>query len=315
MLSSCTRYVPAEQGTIIFIGSTTENPYASMTPAIVSRCRVFEFKRLTEEDISLALRAALKNRHKGLGKMNVSADDEAIAHIARMAGGDLRTAYNALELAAMTTDPDAEGKVRITLADAEQSIQRKALSYNEDAYYDFLSAFCKSLRGSDANAALYYAMRLIEGGCDPMLVARRLVINSAEDVGMADPRALQIAASAMYAFEKIGYPEGLIPLSEAIVYVCEAEKSYSVKTAMLAAKDDASRVRDDAVPPYLKDNSFGSREDKAQSRNYKFPHEYGGYVEQQYLPDSLKDRVYYVPGSNGYEKTVKEIRERKGKKR
>ena len=119
----------------------------------------------------------------------------------------------------------------------------------------------------------------------------------------------------MDAFEKIGYPEGLIPLSEAIVYVCEAEKSYSVKTAMLVAKDDASRVRDDAVPPYLKDNSFGSREDKAQSRNYKFPHEYGGYVEQQYLPDSLKDRVYYVPGSNGYEKTVKEIRERKGKKR
>lgn len=324
MLDECHRFnktqsdslLPAiEQGTIIFIGSTTENPYASMTPAIVSRCRVFEFKRLTEEDISLALRVALRNRHKGLGKMNVSADDEAIAHIARMAGGDLRTAYNALELAAMTTDPDAEGKVRITLADAEQSIQRKALSYNEDAYYDFLSAFCKSLRGSDANAALYYAMRLIEGGCDPMLVARRLVIHSAEDVGMADPRALQIATSAMYAFEKIGYPEGLIPLSEAIVYVCEAEKSYSVKTAMLAAKDDASRVRDDAVPPYLKDNSFGSREDKAQSRNYKFPHEYGGYVEQQYLPDSLKDRVYYVPGSNGYEKTVKEIRERKGKKR
>lgn len=324
MLDECHRFnktqsdslLPAiEQGTIIFIGSTTENPYASMTPAIVSRCRVFEFRRLSEEDISGALYAALRNRHKGLGKMNVEADADAIGHIARMAGGDLRSAYNALELAAITTPPDGEGKVHITLADAEQSIQRKALSYNEDSYYDFLSAFCKSLRGSDANAALYYAMRLIEGGCDPMIVARRLVVHSAEDVGMADPQALQVATSAMYALEKIGAPEGLLPLSEAIVYVCEAEKSCSVKTAMFAAKEDASRVRDDNIPPYLKDNSFGSREDKARSADYKYPHDYGGYVEQQYLPDSLKDRVYYVPGDKGYENTVREIRARKGKKR
>ncbi|MBQ7831649.1 MAG: AAA family ATPase, partial [Clostridia bacterium] len=208
LLDECHRFnktqsdslLPAiEQGTIIFIGSTTENPYASMTPAIVSRCRVFEFKRLTNADIEGALVAALKNRHKGLGKLNVTATDEAISHIARMAGGDLRSAYNALELAAITTPPDSNGQVTVTLTDAEQSIQRKALSYNEDSYYDFLSAFCKSLRGSDANAALYYAMRLIEGGCDPMMVARRLVVHSAEDVGMADPRALQIATSAMYA--------------------------------------------------------------------------------------------------------------------
>ncbi len=323
LLDECHRFnktqsdslLPAiEQGTIIFIGSTTENPYASMTPAIVSRCRVFEFKRLSEEDISGALYAALKNRHKGLGKMNILADDDAIAHIARMAGGDLRSAYNALELAATTTPPDSEGRVHITLADAEQSIQRKALSYNEDAYYDFLSAFCKSLRGSDANAALYYAMRLIEGGCDPMLIARRLAVHSAEDVGMADPKALQMAASAMYILEKVGAPEGLLPLSEAIVYVCEADKSDSVKRAMFAARADAAEVRDDAVPPYLKDNSYGSREDKAQSKNYKYPHDYGGYVEQQYLPDLLKDRVYYVPNDRGYEKTVKEIRKGKGMK-
>ena len=323
LLDECHRFnktqsdslLPAiEQGTIIFIGSTTENPYASMTPAIVSRCRVFEFKRLSEEDISGALYAALKNRHKGLGKMNILADDDAIAHIARMAGGDLRSAYNALELAATTTPPDSEGRVHITLADAEQSIQRKALSYNEDAYYDFLSAFCKSLRGSDANAALYYAMRLIEGGCDPMLIARRLAVHSAEDVGMADPKALQMAASAMYILEKVGAPEGLLPLSEAIVYVCEADKSDSVKRAMFAARADAAEIRDDAVPPYLKDNSYGSREDKAQGKNYKYPHDYGGYVEQQYLPDLLKDRVYYVPNDRGYEKTVKEIRKGKGMK-
>ena len=324
LLDECHRFnktqsdslLPAiEQGTIIFIGSTTENPYAAMTPAIVSRCRVFEFRRLTNGDIIDALKKAVKSRHKGLGKQNIVVDEDAIEHIARMAGGDLRTAYNALELAALTTEPDGEGRVHITLADAEQSIQRKALSYNEDSYYDFLSAFCKSLRGSDANAALYYAMRLIEGGCDPMLVARRLVVHSAEDVGMADPRALQIATSAMYALEKIGYPEARIPLAEAIIYVCEAEKSNSVVNAMYAAIADAKEVRDDSIPPYLKDNSFGSKEDKAQSGNYKYPHNYGGYVEQQYLPDSLKDKIYYTPGNSGYENEVKEIRKRKGKKR
>ncbi|MBE7078532.1 MAG: replication-associated recombination protein A [Clostridiales bacterium] len=323
LLDECHRFsktqsdslLPAiEQGTIIFIGSTTENPYASMTPAIVSRCRVFEFKHLTDEDIVGALNAAIKNRHKGLGKQNVTATKEAIAHIARMAGGDLRSAYNALELAALTTAPNSEGRIEITLTDAEQSIQRRALSYNEDSYYDFLSAFCKSLRGSDANAALYYAMRLIEGGCDPMLLARRLVVHSAEDVGMADPRALQIATSAMYALEKIGYPEAMIPLSEAIIYVCEAEKSNSVVNAMYAAKADARNCPDDNVPPYLKDNSFGSSEDKKNSAAYKYPHNYGGYVEQQYLPDSLKDKVYYTPSENGYEREVTKIRERKGKK-
>ena len=323
LLDECHRFnktqsdslLPAiEQGTIIFIGSTTENPYAAMTPAIVSRCRVFEFKRLTKENIIGALKAALKSRHKGLGKKNILADEDALEHIARVAGGDVRTAYNALELAALTSEPNAEGQVHITLADAEQSIQRKALSYNEDSYYDFLSAFCKSLRGSDSDAALYYAMRLIEGGCDPMLVARRLVVHSAEDVGMADPRALQIATSAMYALEKIGYPEARIPLAEAIIYVCEAEKSNSVVEAMYAAVADAKEVRDDNVPPYLKDNSYGNEEDKANSGKYKYPHNYGGYVEQQYLPDSLKDKVYYSPKNNGYENEVKKIRERKGKK-
>ncbi|MBR2341517.1 MAG: replication-associated recombination protein A [Clostridia bacterium] len=323
MLDECHRFsktqsdslLPAiEQGTIIFIGSTTENPYASMTPAIVSRCRVFEFKQLTDADVEEALWKALKNRHKGLGKLGVTADDAAISHIARVAGGDLRTAYNALELAALTSSPDAEGRVHITISDAEQSIQRKSLAYNVDSYYDFLSAFCKSLRGSDANAALYYASRLLEGGCDPMLVARRLVVHSAEDVGMADPMALQIATSAMFAMKNLGYPEGMIPLSEAIIYVCEAEKSNSVVTAMYAAMDDARNARDDRIPLYLKDNSFGSKEDKAQKNNYKYPHDYGGYVEQQYLPDEVRDKVYYVPSDRGYEKTVQEIRKRKGKK-
>ncbi len=324
MLDECHRFsktqsdslLPAiEQGTVIFIGSTTENPYASMTPAIVSRCRVFEFRRLSVEDIKGALLKALKDPRKGLGAYSATADDEAIDHIARLAGGDLRSAYNALELAVLTTPPLADGSIRVTLSDAEQSIQRKALSYNEDDYYDYLSAFCKSLRGSDANAALYYAMRLIEGGCDPMIIARRLVAHSSEDVGMSDPNALVVATSAMYAFEKMGYPEGLIPLSNAIIYVCEAPKSNSVVVAMNAAKRDAVEVRDDdGVPPYLKDNTFGDKETKAQSRNYKYPHDYaGGWVKQQYLPDRLKDRVYYKPSEYGYEKQVRENRKNKGK--
>ena len=183
-----------EQGTIICIGSTTENPYASMTPAIVSRGRVFEFKRLTEDDIKGALLRALKDRRRGLGEYSAEAEDAAIDHIARMAGGDLRTAYNALELAVLTTPPKQDGRISVTLKDAEQSIQRKALSYNEDEYYDYLSAFCKSLRGSDSNAALYYAMRLIEGGCDPMTIARRLVVHSSEAGSYTHPRAHETEA-------------------------------------------------------------------------------------------------------------------------
>ncbi|HBN12426.1 MAG TPA: hypothetical protein DD415_02310 [Clostridiales bacterium] len=324
MLDECHRFnktqsdslLPSiEQGTIIFIGSTTENPYASMTPAIVSRCRVFEFKRLSEEDIRGALIKALKDKRKGLGEYNAEIADDALSHIARVAGGDLRSAYNALELAVLTTPPKADGSIKIALSDAEQSIQRKAMSYNEDAYYDYLSAFCKSLRGSDANAALYYAMRLVEGGCDPMIIARRLAIHSAEDVGMADPNAMVVAASAMYIFEKTGYPEGLEPLCNAIIYVCEAPKSNTVEIAMNAAKRDAKEVRDDdGVPPYLKDNTFGDKATKAQSANYKYPHNYsGGYVDQQYLPDKLKDRVYYTPTEYGFEKTVRQIRRDKGK--
>lgn len=315
MFYSCTEYIPAEQGTIIFIGSTTENPYASMTPAIVSRCRVFEFKRLSFEDIRGAIVKALTDKRHGLGEYSAKVDEDALDHIARVAGGDLRTAYNALELAILTTPPQADGSISVKLADAEQSIQRKAMAYNEDAFYDLLSAFCKSLRGSDANAALYYAMRLIEGGCDPMTVARRLVIHSCEDVGMADPNALVVATSAMYALEKTGYPEGIIPLSSAIIYVCEAPKSNTVVTAMNAAKRDANEVRDDeGVPAYLRDNTFGDRVTKSQSFKYKYPHDYaGGYVEQQYLPDSLKDRIYYIPSDYGFEQTVKQLRKNKGK--
>ena len=324
LLDECHRFsktqsdslLPAiESGDIIFIGSTTENPYASMTPAIVSRCRVFELKRLSQENVVKALKRALGDKQNGLGAYDIEAKEEALNHIANMASGDLRVAYNALELAALTTTPQPDGKIIITLKDAEESIQRKALSFDEQMYYDMLSAFCKSLRGSDANAALYYMQRLIKGGCDPLLIFRRLIAHSSEDVGMADPQALVIATSAMVAFEKMGLPEGLLPLSQAIIYVCEAEKSNSVVTAMDMAGEDAINVKDDTVPPWVKNAVYGSEEDKKLASQYKYPHNYGGYCEQQYLPNSLKDRVYYVPGDNGYEKTVKEIRLKKGKKK
>ncbi len=323
MLDECHRFnktqsdslLPAiEQGTILFIGSTTENPYASMTPAIVSRCRVFEFRSLTVKDIRGALVRALGDKRKGLGVYLAEVDDDALNHIAQTAGGDLRTAYNALELAVLTTPPDEKGHIHVRLADAEQSIQRKALSYNEDLYYDILSAFCKSLRGSDSSAAIYYAMRLIEGGCDPLLVFRRLIAHSAEDVGMADPQALVVATSALTAFKNMGYPEGLLPLTEAIIYVCEAEKSNSVVCALDGAKADARNARDDNIPHYLRDNSYGSKEQKAESGKYLYPHNFGGCVKQQYLPDSLKDKVYYEPSDHGFEQQVKKNRERKGQK-
>ena len=323
LLDECHRFsktqsdslLPAiENGTIIFIGSTTENPYASMTPAIVSRCRVFEFKRLDDNTVKKALYRAINDKKRGYGELNLEVKEEAISHIAAMSGGDLRTAYNALELAVLTTEADKDGKITVTLKDAEQSIQRKALSYDENSYYDMLSAFCKSLRGSDSDAALYYAHRIISGGGDPLLIFRRLLAHSAEDVGMADPRALVVCSSAMTAFQNMGYPEGLLPLSEAIIYVCEAPKSNSVVVAMNAARAAAESNKDDTVPMHVRNAVFGDKDAKEKSRQYKYPHDYGGYVEQQYLPDSLNGSVFYTPTDNGYEKKVKEIRKEKGMK-
>ena len=302
-----------ENGDIIFIGSTTENPYASMTPAIVSRCRVFELKRLNNANVKKALIKALADKERGLGNMDICVNDDALDHLAEVSAGDLRVALNALELAVLTTEPDANGKVVVTLKDAEESIQQKQLSFDEQLYYDMLSAFCKSLRGSDSDAALYYMHRLIAGGCDPLLLARRLVVHSSEDVGMADPMALVVATSALTAYQNLGQPEGLIPLSNAVIYVCEAPKSNSTIIAMDMAKEDAKTVRADAVPSHLKNSVYAGVEDKKLSANYKYPHDYGGWVKQQYLPDELVGKTYYSPTDNGFEKRVKEIRKEKGK--
>lgn len=301
-----------EDGTIIFIGSTTENPYASMTPAIVSRCRVFELKALTEDIIEKALYKAINDKKRGFPNLDLTVDDSAVKHISVMSAGDMRVAYNALEMAVLTTPPDKDGRVHVTLKDAEQSIQRKSLSYDEDMYYDLLSAFCKSLRGSSSDAALYYAQRLVKGGCDPVIIARRVIAHAAEDVGMADPNALVVAVSALTALKNMGYPEGMLPLSEAIIYVCEAEKSNSVVVAMDMAGADAENVKDDFVPTNLRNTPYMSKEQLKNKKPYLYPHDYGGYVEQQYMPDKLTGKKYYLPKDNGYEKVVKEIRRKKG---
>lgn len=301
-----------EDGTIIFIGSTTENPYAAMTPAIVSRCRVFELKTLSDEIIEKALYRAINDKKRGFPNLDIEVDGDAVKHIALMASGDMRVAYNALEMAVLTTTPDASGKVHVKLRDAEQSIQKKALSYDEDTFYDLLSAFCKSLRGSCSDAALYYAQRLVKGGCDPVIIARRTIAHAAEDVGMADPQALVVAVSALTALKNMGYPEGMLPLSEAIVYVCEAEKSNAVSAAMFAAEEDATKIKDDYVPTNLRNTPYMSPEQLKTKKPYLYPHDYGGYVEQQYMPDKLVGKKYYFPKDKGYEKVVKEIRKKKG---
>lgn len=293
-----------EQGYIIFIGSTTENPYVSMTRAIVSRCRIFSFSRLSEQDIKAGLLRALNDKERGLGNMNLQVSDEAISHLAWASAGDMRTALNALELAALTTHAGEDGIIRVGKEEAEQSIQQKALSMTEDMYYDMISAFIKSMRGSDSNAALYWAERLIEAGCDPMLIGRRIMIHACEDVGMADPNAIVVATSCVQAFEKIGLPEGRIPLAEGIIYVAEAPKSNKVVEALGGAENAVKTIKHETVPVYLRDPNYKGNDERVSG--YKYPHDYGGWVKQQYLPDEIKDAVFYEPTENGFEKEIKE---------
>lgn len=298
-----------EQGYIIFIGSTTENPYVSMTRAIVSRCRIFNFSRLTEQDILKGLERAVKDKERGLGNMNFVVSDEALHHIAWASGGDMRTALNALELAALTTHAGEDGVIRVGKEEAEQSIQQKALSMTEDMYYDMISAFIKSMRGSDSNAALYWAERLIEAGCDPMLIGRRIMIHACEDVGMADPNAIVVATSCVQAFERIGLPEGRIPLAEGIIYVSEAPKSNKVVKALGGADNAVKTIKHETVPLYLRDPNYKGNEEKVSG--YKYPHDYGGWVKQQYLPDEIKDAKFYEPTENGFEKVIKERQDKR----
>ncbi|MBQ8430462.1 MAG: replication-associated recombination protein A [Clostridia bacterium] len=289
-----------EKGYITFVGSTTENPHISMTPAIVSRCRIFKFLPLELNDIKDMLVCAIKDEERGYGKIKIKIEPNALNHLAFASSGDLRNALNALELAVLTTPPNKDGDIIITEEEAEQCIQQKVLSVDENMYYDLLSCFCKSIRGSDSDAALYYSQRLINAGCDPLLIARRLIVHCSEDIGMADSNALLLATSAHYALKNIGLPEANIPLAHAIIYACEAEKSNSVNNALGMANTDAIKFADDRIPEYLKNQHY----DTENPTPYKYPHDYGGYVEQVYMPKNLEDRRYYNPSGNGREKNL-----------
>lgn len=294
-----------EDGSIIFIGSTTENPNISMTRAIVSRCRIFEMKPLTDDDIKKGLLRAISDKTNGYGNLAVQVTDEALSTFVWGASGDLRNALNALELAVLSTTPDENGNIVVDNEVAKESVQKKTASVDESTYYDMLSAFCKSLRGSDSDGALYWAFKLVDSGLDPLIIFRRLIAHSSEDVGMANPNALQFVVSAMTAYEKVGYPEGNLSLAHAIIYVCTSPKSNRVYMAMEGAMNAVREIGDSYVPLHLRNTQYSSL-DKAETP-YLYPHSFGGYVKQQYLPDKAKDCVFYEPSENGEEKKIKEF--------
>ena len=288
-----------ERGVVRFIGSTTENPLVSMTPAIVSRCRIFQFYPLSEADVILAMRRALADRERGFGATAVEMDEEAMRHIARIANGDVRSALGALELAVLTTEPGEDGVIHITMEVAEESIQKPVIRCDESLYYDMLSAFCKSLRGSDADAAMAWFARLLYAGVDPRLIARRIIAHASEDVGLANPTAMLQAVAASQALEAVGLPEARLPLAEAAVLLATAPKSNSAHDAINAAIADVQAGRTGPIPRQLQNKHYDGEDALVKGQNYKYAHDYPNHwVEQQYLPDVLKNTKYYTFGEN-----------------
>ena len=298
-----------EDGTLVLIGATTENPYFEVNRALVSRSVIFSLEPLRQKDIASLLRRALADEEKGLGSYHAKMDEDALDFLSNTANGDARAALNALELAVLTTDPDDDGMIHITLSVAEDCIQRRALPYDKggDNHYDTISAFIKSMRGSDPDAALYYLAKMIYAGEDPKFIARRVVICAAEDVGNADPHALQVAVSAMQAVNFIGMPEGRIPLAQAVTYVSCAPKSNAAYLGIDKALADVRNVQIKGVPPHLRDGHYSGSHDLGNAIGYKYAHDYPNhYVEQQYLPDELVGTVYYDMSNNGVERRMKE---------
>ncbi|MBR6766901.1 MAG: replication-associated recombination protein A [Clostridia bacterium] len=302
-----------EKGIIRFIGSTTENPMIAMTPAIVSRCRLFRFERLKEADVCRAINAAIKDNERGYGLQNVRIDDDAMKHIAQVANGDARSALNALELAVLTTPMEADGSTHITLAVAEESIQSRVMQMDESMFYDMLSAFCKSLRGSDSDAALAWFARLNYAGIDPRIIVRRVIAHASEDVGMANPMAMLQAVAAAQALETIGMPEAKLPIAQAIIAVCESPKSNSVVMAIDAAMADAERGGFESVPVHLRDTHYKGAGEIGSGEGYRYPHDFPGhYIKQQYAPLEAKGMPYYMPSEQGFEQEIRKIRATRG---
>ncbi|NPV52828.1 MAG: AAA family ATPase [Firmicutes bacterium] len=302
-----------EDGTVILIGATTENPFFEVNSPLVSRSRIFRLEPLTGEHIATILKRALEDRERGLGDYNVEVDEDAFRHIVDVANGDARAALNAIELAVLTTPPGENGIRHITLEVAEESIQRRALRYDKqgDNHYDTISAFIKSMRGSDPDAAVYWLARMVEAGEDPGFIARRVVICASEDVGNADPHALLVATAAAQAVDFVGWPEASIILAQAVIYVAAAPKSNASYLAINAAKKDVEGMRSGDVPIHLRDASYRGAARLGHGKGYKYPHDYPGhYIPQDYLPDNVRGRVYYKPTENGYELKIKERLER-----
>jgi putative ATPase len=294
-----------ESGSVILVGATTHNPFHAINSPLLSRSQIFEFKPLSREEIRLLLLRALADQERGLGRHPVEAGEDALDHLVEMCDGDARRALNALEVGVLSSQPGPDGKIRFDLALAEASIQRKALVYDrdEDEHYDSASAFIKSMRGSDPDAALYWMAKMLEGGEDPRFIARRIVICAAEDVGNAAPNALVLAVAAQQAVEFVGMPEAKIPLAQAVTYIACAPKSNAAYLAASAAEEDVRQGRTLPVPDHLKDASYPGAERLGRGKGYKYAHEFEGHwVDQDYLPTT---RIYYRPTELGHEKELK----------
>ena len=301
-----------EDGTVILIGATTENPFFEVNRALLSRSHIFELKPLDKEDVLTLIHRAVEDEKKGMGMYRAAIDEEAAEFLAEVAGGDARRAISAVELAVLTTDRSADGLIHITLAVAEECIQRRAIRYDRDGdnHYDVISAFIKSMRGSDPDAALYYLARMITAGEDPKFIARRIMICAAEDVGLADPRALEVAVAAAGTVERVGMPEGRIPLALAAVYVATAPKSNAAYLGIERALQAVEKTDVKTVPPHLQDASYQGHRELGRGVGYQYAHDYPGhYVKQQYLPDELAGSRFLEIGENGYEQEIQKYME------
>ncbi|WP_171050911.1 replication-associated recombination protein A [Bacillus sp. BHET2] len=302
-----------ENGMITLIGATTSNPYHAINPAIRSRCQIFELKPLTIEEMKIALTRAIQDEERGLGEYSLRVTDEAIEHFASSSFGDVRSSLNALELAVLSSSPDESGVIHIDVNIAEECLQKKSFSHDKDgdAHYDVVSAFQKSIRGSDVNAALHYLGRLVEAGDLPS-IARRLLVIAYEDIGLANPQAGPRTLAAVETAEKIGFPEARIPLANAIIELCLSPKSNSAITAIDLALGDIRKGKSGEVPDHLKDAHYQGAKELGRGIEYKYPHSYeSGWVPQTYLPDKLKNAHYYTPKSTGkFEQAIAQVYEK-----
>ncbi len=297
-----------ENGTIILIGATTENPYFEVNGALLSRSIIFELKPLDKEDIKKLIKRAISDEKKGMGAYNAKIDDEALEFLADMAGGDARSALNALELAVLTTKPGTDGVINIDIETASECIQKRIVRYDKDGdqHYDVISAFIKSMRGSDPDAAVYYLAKMLSAGEDIKFIARRIMVCASEDVGNADPMAMQVAASAAIEVERLGMPEARIVLSQAAIYVACAPKSNACIMAIDNAMANVANVKT-TVPSHLMDAHYRGAHKLGHGIGYKYAHDYPeNYVKQQYLPSEIEGEVFYSPSNNGYEKKISE---------